>query len=195
MSRSAWRRNVRLWVPPLVFCLLNLGFLAAYRLVLAEEAEIGRGLLDRRAGELGQLQELRDELLSVSDQARATEEGIETYYRERLSTEKSRLTEIIAEIKELAQRAGLEPGTIRYERETIARQDVVERTLVFNVSGGYPQLRQLVNLLELSDSFLILKEVTLSIADETGDRLGIQLAIATLFAEGLDLDEAEEESA
>lgn len=195
MSQGAWRRNLRLWVPPLLFCLLNLAFLAGYRLILAEEAELGRSLLDRRAAELERLQSVRDELGRISAQAKETEEGIETYYRERLSTEEGRLTGIISEIKELAQRAGLEPGTIRYEREKIARQDVVERTLVFNVSGGYPQLRQLVNLLELSDSFLILKEVSLSTADETGERLGIQLQIATLFAERTDAEEREGGSA
>ena len=195
MNQGAWRRNLRLWAPPLFFCLLNLAFLAGYRLILAEEAELGRSLLDRRAAELERLKSVRDELGKISAQARETEEGIETYYRERLSTEEGRLTGIISEIKELAQRAGLEPGTIRYERETIARQDVVERTLVFNVFGGYPQLRQLVNLLELSDSFLILKEVSLSTADETGERLGIQLQIATLFAEGTDAEEREGGSA
>jgi hypothetical protein len=184
MSRGPWILNLKLWVPPLVFCLVNLGFLAAYRLVLAEEAEIGRGLLDRRETELESLRQTRDDLLEVRAEAEATERGIETFFAQRLATERERLTEVIAEIKSLAGRAGLAPGAIRYERETISREDVVERTLRFEVRGSYSELRQLVNLLELSEYFVMLKEVSLRAADESGQSLGIELQIAVLFAEG-----------
>jgi hypothetical protein len=183
MNRSPWKLHLKLWVPPLVFCLINLGFLAAYRLVLAEEAEIGRGLLDRREAELESLRQTRSELLEIRAQAEATEQGIEGFFAQRLSTEQERLTEVIAEIKDLAARAGLAPGAIRYERETISREDVVERTLVFDVTGSYSELRQLVNLLELSEYFLVLKEVSLRAADESGQSLGIELQIAVLFTD------------
>lgn len=183
MRGSVWRRNLKLWLPAVAFCLVNIVFLAAYQLVLAEEARIGIGLLDRRAAELERLRGEREDLEGLLARAEETESGIAAYYQERLSSEAEKLTEVIAEIKDLAKRAGLEPGTIRYERDEIERQDVIERSVVFDVVGNYPQLRTLVNFLELSDSFLILEEVSLRIADESGEQLGIELRIAVLFSD------------
>ena len=173
---------MKLWVPPLVFCVLGLAFLSAYRLVLADDAEIGQGLLDRRAAELEELRRLSADLTDLRARAQKTKDEIAVYYEERLATEEEKLTEIISEIKQLARQAGLEPGAISYEKDRNTRQNVVERTLVFEVVGSYPQLRQLVNFLELSESFLMLKAVSLRAADESGSRLGIDLQIGTLFS-------------
>lgn len=184
MSQSAWRRHYKLWLPAAVFLLVNLGFLAGYRLVLAEEAELGRGLLERRETELTELRGLREELEALWQGAKVTEEGLTSFYARRLATEERMLTTVIAKVKRLAGQAGLDPNVISYEKDSLERQSLVQRTLVFGVEGTYPQLRQLINFLELSKSFLILEEVSLRSADDAGGRLGIDLRISTLFAQG-----------
>jgi hypothetical protein len=185
MSLSTWRRHPRLWVPAAVFLLVNFGFLAAYRLVLAEEAELGRGLLERRKAQLTRLQAESDDLELMWEQATATEKGLAAFYSEKLATEERMLTTVIANVKDLAARAGLEPANISYEKAAIEPQDLVQRTIVFGVDGTYPQLRQLINFLELSESFLILEEVSLRGAEDVGGMLGIELKISTMFAEVL----------
>jgi uncharacterized protein YfcZ (UPF0381/DUF406 family) len=150
MSLLAWRRHPKLWVPAAVFFFVNLGFLAAYRLVLAEEAELGRGLLERRESELARMEDVRKELELVQAEARATEEGLQVFYAERLATEERMLTTVIAKVKQLASQAGLEPAAIRYDKEDIKRQNLIQRALTFRVEGTYDQLRQLINFLELS---------------------------------------------
>ena len=182
MSRSAWRRFPKLWVPTALVCVLNLGFLTAYRLVLAEEAELGLGLLDRRTEELEEAMRLRQQLARLDAAARTTEEGLTGFYQDRLSTEELMLTEIIAEVKALAKKAGLVPAAIGYEKDSIDRQDLIQRAFVFKVEGTYPQLRRLVNFLELSESFLTLDEVSLRGSDQVDGPLGIDLRISALFA-------------
>jgi len=184
MTQSAWRRHSRLWVPAAAFLLVNLGFLAGYRLALAEEAELGRSLLDRRETELARMRDLRGELEALWQRAKITEEGLASFYAERLATEERMLTTVIAKVKGLAGQAGLKPAVISYEKDAIERQNLVQRTLVFGVEGTYKQLRQLINFLELSESFLILEEVALRSAEGAGGRLGIDLRISVLFAEG-----------
>lgn len=184
MIQSAWRRYFRLWLPAAVFLVVNLGFLAGYRLVLAEEAELGRGLLDRRETELARVRDLRAELEELWQRAEATEKGLASFYAERLATEERMLTTVIAKVKELAGQAGLgQPAVISYEKDAIERHDLVQRTIVFGVEGTYKQLRKLINFLELSESFLILEEVALRSAEGAGGRLGIDLRISVLFAE------------
>lgn len=183
MSLSAWRRHPRLWVPAAVFLLVNLGFLGAYRLALAEEAELGRGLLDRRGAELQRTQELRQALEVAWEDARAAENGLADFYSDRLATEERMLTTVIAKVKGLAAQAGLEPAAIKYDKDEIQLQDLIQRRIVFGVDGTYGQLRQFINFLELSESFLILEEVSLGSRDEGSGVLGIDLTISTMFAE------------
>lgn len=191
MSQNAWRRHPRLWVPAAVFLVVMLGFLATYRLVLAEEAELGRGMLERREAELTRVRNSRAELENVWERAKGTEEGLANFYAERLATEAQMLTTVIAKVKEMAAQAGLDPAAINYEKDAIGRQDLVQRTLIFGVEGTYPQLRRLINFLELSESFLILEEISLRSADDAGGRLGIDLKISTLFAEDIPARDAE----
>ena len=88
---------------------------------------------------------------------------------------------IIAEIKDLCDRAGIPPTSLNYERQALDGQDVSRRTITFAVIGSYAQLRQLINFLELSDSFLILDQIALRGDDIEGTPLRINLSLSTLF--------------
>ena len=176
-----WARNLRLWVPALIFFLLALGLLLFYRTALADDAELGQTRLTRRAEELEALRTDRARVESYLETAATLEEGMDQFFGVRLASEAASLTRIIAEIKALSQQAGLEPQQITYDKEAIEDEEVMRRSLVFPVEGTYQELRQLINFLELSDSFLILEEVRLR-GDETGAaNLRIDLVISTLF--------------
>lgn len=177
---SIWRQRLWVWLPALVFFLANAGACSVYRLGYAGQVEslertMGdqrRTLEDARAG-----REVRQDLLL---RARGNRRQVAALYEQRFSTRARRLTEITAEVKELARNAGLAPQAISYPEQAIVDFGLVKRSFVFSVQGTYLELRQFINLLELSPSFLTLEEMTLS--EESGPRLSIQLRLSTLFA-------------
>lgn len=191
---DAWGRNLRLWLPALVFFLAALGLLVFYRTVLADDAELGQARLARRSQELEALRAEHARVASYLERAAALEQGLTDFFGVRLASEAASLTRIIAEVKQLSRQAGLEPRQITYDRESIEGENVMRRSLVFPVEGTYQELRQLINFLELSDSFLILEEVRLRGDEAGGANLRIDLTISTLFLEdGVAVASLEEE--
>lgn len=178
---TLWRPLLRLWLPPALFFVLNLAGYLAYELVISSSAAAREARFDRATSNLEELVEERRELDEFVASAVENNDGIREFYGRRLGAENERLTYVIAEIKKLARTAGLEPSSIRYTLERIAQQDLVERSLQFTVEGKYLELRRLINMLELSDSFIILNQVGLSENDDTGSVLRINLQLTTLF--------------
>jgi hypothetical protein len=183
MTRSwrLWRERWRLWVPALVFFLLNLGVFTVYRVRYAGDVQILDERLARVEGQLAALDTERRELEAARERAFATRAAIDELYRDRFATEKERLTKMIAEVKALAGRAGLVPSAISYPVEGLADYGLVKKSVVFGVEGTYAELRQLINLLELSSSFLTLEGVSLGAAGPQGS-LRINLTISTYFS-------------
>jgi hypothetical protein len=89
---------------------------------------------------------------------------------------------VTSEIRELARRAGLEPAAMSYPTEEVEEYGLVKRYFTFGVSGTYVELRQFINLLELTPSFVVLEQVTLS-GGTQGEELSIRLSLSTLFVE------------
>jgi len=176
-----WRRRLLLWVPPLVFFALNLGFFSTYRLVYADRMEAKRDDLQVRQTQLESLERQSRDLNRFVAIARGSRERMQALYRERLSTQRHRFTAVTSEVRELAARAGLQPTAMNYPTEEVEDYGLVKRYFTFSVEGSYVQLRNFVNLLELTPSFVVLEQVRLS-GDE-GARLTIQLSLSTLFVE------------
>jgi chorismate mutase len=172
----------QLWLPALLFLLANVGVFSVYRLAYAGRIQA----LDDRVrvldGERAKAESRRQELEAARAAAARSQSDIETLYRDRFSTERQRLTRMIAEVKGLAQKAGLDPNRISYPVEEIEAYGLVKKSVVFTVGGTYPQLRQLINFLELSSSFLTLEGVRLSGDSQQPGQLRIDLNISTLFA-------------
>ena len=129
----------------------------------------GRRRVARRRASTTQSRELdarragRERAGAARSSARATnEQQIAQLYDERFSTRSQRLTGITAEVKKLARKAGLEPQSICLPRGADRGFGLVKRSFIFAVKGTYLELRKFINLLELSDSFLTLEEVTLT---------------------------------
>jgi Tfp pilus assembly protein PilO len=176
-----WRQRLWIWVPALLFFLVNAGAFAVYKLGYAGRIES----LDERLKELAQQHK---ELTNKTGQAatminlvRTNEAQVEQLYTDRLSTRSQRLTSITAEVKKLAAAAGLRPRAISYPEKDIEEYNLIKRSFVFSVEGTYAELRKLVSLLETSRSFLSIDEVTVVNSAE-GKELRIDLTLSTLFA-------------
>jgi Tfp pilus assembly protein PilO len=178
-----WRLRLWVWLPALLFFLanatvfvINLGF-ADRVAALEAELEAKKQQLTPEAGK-------RQRLERLIQRSQRNEQEIRRLYDERFSTRSARLTRVHAEFRQLARTAGLDPRSISYEEEEIEDYGLIKRTFSFSVAGTYLELRKFINLLELSDSFLTLEEVTLAgeESEEGGPELRMRLAISTLFA-------------
>ena len=68
-------------------------------------------------------------------------------------------------------------GRVEKERKYGTNAETV--TINFAVQGNYQQVRRLINLLELSQQFVIIDQITL--ASSENDRLTLNLQLKTLF--------------
>ena len=176
-----WRQRLWVWVPALAFFLANAGAFAVYKLGYAGRVQSLQDTLDDQKRQLHELSAQQRNMQEMLARVRTNEQQVEQLYAERLSTRSRRLTGITSEVKELAQKSGLVPRAITYPEEDIEEFGLVKRSFVFSVEGTYVELRQFINLLEVSRSFLSLDEVRLAGGTE-GPELRIDLSISTLFA-------------
>lgn len=178
-----WRLRLWVWVPALLFFLANATAYVVYRFGFADRVESLEARLEATRTELAPLEAKRTHLERLIRRSENNEQEIRGLYDERFSTRSQRLILITAEVKRLARSAGLNPSAFTYPQEPIKEYGLVKRSFSFSVDGTYLELRKLINLLELSDSFLTLEEVTLDgEAGEQGPELRIRLHLSTLFA-------------
>lgn len=178
-----WRLRLWVWVPALLFFLANATAYVVYRFGFADRVESLEARLEATKTELAPLAAQRAHLERLIQRSQRNETEIRSLYDERFSTRSQRLILVTAEVKKLARSAGLNPLAITYPEQPIEEYGLVKRSFSFSVDGTYLELRKLINLLELSDSFLTLEEVTLDgEAGEQGPELRIRLHLSTLFA-------------
>ncbi|MFP5288078.1 MAG: hypothetical protein ACLGI9_20245 [Thermoanaerobaculia bacterium] len=179
-----WRLRLWIWLPALLFFLANAVAFSVYRFGYANRVESLEADLGEAKEQLQPQALRRKELERLIQRAGAAEAAVRQLYDERFSTRSERLTRATAEVKSLARKAGLNPRTLSYPEEAIQDYGLVKRSFVFAVEGTYLELRQFINLMELSDSFLTLEAVSLSeTGGDTGPELRMNLQISTLFAQ------------
>ena len=176
-----WRQRLWVWLPALLFFLANLAAFTVYRLGYAGDVQSLERAYDERRQELARVEADRARLEGLIRQARLNHQRIVQLYDQRFATRRERLTPITNEVKKLARQAGLEPLSLSYPEEKIEDFGLIKRSVSFGVEGDYQELRQFINLLELSDFFLTLEEVNLTGGGE-GPELRINLTLSTLFA-------------
>lgn len=179
-----WQEKRLLLIILGVLLVANTIFFFTYRVQYQSRLEALDARLDQANAHLQESRRTR----VVAEQQLAAYRKIETdvqqVFNERWSTQEQRLTRLISEVKRLATTANLVPPSTSYSR-TDVRGDRASSTgstevgITFSVSGTYQQIRRLINMLELSDQFVIIDGISLSSAE--GDRLHLNLRIKTLF--------------
>jgi Tfp pilus assembly protein PilO len=165
-----WRQRLWVWATALAFVALNGIGLLVYLFAYSDRVktlEVDLRDQGKRQAEVHAAHLHSEDLLR---QARVNRERILQLYDEHFSTRRRRLTGVTAEVKDLASRAGLVPRSITYPEEQIQQYGLIKRSFIFAVDGTYADLRKFINLLELSDSFLTLEDI--SLAEEARRREG-----------------------
>ncbi|HEX2643595.1 MAG TPA: type 4a pilus biogenesis protein PilO [Thermoanaerobaculia bacterium] len=178
-----WRQRIWVWLPAVLFFLLNAGAFSVYKLGYAGQVQSLDSDLDRRRDELSKLAEEGKQQEARLAQIRTNEQEEAQLY-EIFSTRSRRLIAVTGEFKDLARKAGLEPQTISYTEDEIEDYGLIKRSWSFSVEGTYLELRRFISLLEKSPSFVTLEEVTLAEgSDQESPELRMNLALSTLFTE------------
>jgi hypothetical protein len=180
-ARALWRRRVWIWLPPAVaLCMATLFLVYLERGVRARGADLDARL---QAAQL-QHAEARANLArfqKLAAAAQSTREQVESLMAEKFATESGRFTDLIREIKLLAEHAGLDPRDIGYPEEDLAELGLVRRSFVFSVEGSYSNLRAFLYLVELSPSFITVDQI--EVRELSGAKgLGASLRLSTFFA-------------
>ncbi len=180
-STSVWRRKLWIWLPAFVLVILNLAFLSTYRFLLAGQAQLRVFRVERAEKELVSLETDQAALEDLVLRAKINRERVDEFYSRWVATESERLTQVISEVKNLAQRAGVQSSSFNYPEEDLEDYGLLRRSIAFSVSGSYNQLRQFVNLIELSDHFLMLEDVRLNESGQGNSTIRVRLRVSSLF--------------
>ncbi len=181
-----WREKRLLLIILGILLAANTIFFFTYRVQYQKRLQA----LDERLEDAeGRLQRARNGRIAAEQQIagyRRVQSDLHVLYNERWATKAQRLTALIVEVKRLTAASQLVPPSTGYS-ETVeaARGGAVGTSTVaimFTVQGTYQQVRRLINLLELSDQFVIIEGIGLAGSGADG-KLTLNLRLKTIFRE------------
>lgn len=183
-----WLRALRnrplTWGLPLALLVVNLLIFSFYQVAYAGKVEALRTRFESDNEDLRTLTGKRQEIEDYLSRVRTGRGDIHSLYLDHFQTADQRLTATLEEIESLGSAAGLNPSAFTYPIEELEDLQLREMGITFGVEGTYEQLRRFINLLELSDQFMILRSISLNRAGNTtstNPRLSVSLSAATLF--------------
>lgn len=175
-----WRE--KRWLLAILGALLvvNLLFFVTYRVRFQQRVEAFDARLDQTREQLVQARSARvaaEKDLAVYRQIVNT---VEQVYDRWWATPEERLAPLLIELRALAKRSGLIPRSISYDQRDQQKEgDTSSLSIAFGVAGSYDEIRRLINLLELSNQFVIIDEITLG--QGGGSALHLNIRLRTLF--------------
>lgn len=175
------RRRLALWLPPAV--LLVAGGFLWIREVASGRAS-GAALEGPYAAAVAERDKARAEeerLAALAEALAHRRREVEALYGDHFSTERVRFTDLVREIKRLAEHSGLDPKEIGFPEESLDGFDLARRSFLFNVEGSYANLRMFLHLLELSPSFVTVNQIR--VRERSGRGLNASLQLSTFFVE------------
>ena len=118
------------------------------------------------------------------------QDDLQVLYNERWATPMQRLTTLIDEVKKLSAASHIEPPSYTFSTtgtkttSTNVKGSIGTTTvgITYTVQGTYEQIRRLINLLELSDQFVIIDGINLVSNGAAADKiLTLNIRLKTLF--------------
>jgi len=183
-----WREHK---VPLIVIAVLLLGnvfFFFTYRVQYQSRlSDLETRLEDaqRRLQEAQRTRGAAEQQLASYAKVRA---DLQNLYDERWSTQTRRFTLLFEEVKRLATASHFDPRSFSFSRtestQSSSKETGIGSTAVsvaFTVQGTYDQVRRLINLLELSDQFIIIDGLALAGGGSDSKALTLNIRLKTLF--------------
>lgn len=184
-----WRDRKWLLVGLGILLVINAIFFVTYRVRYQSRIEgLEKDLESAQREMLSSTGERREaeRILASVDQTR---NDLVQVYDEWWSTRPERLAPMIVELQSLAKQSGLNPPARDYswnEAKSTESVGAQALTVSFRVEGTYEQIRNLINLIELSPHFVIIEEIGLVDTSDGGNTLAMTLRLKTLFRSDAD---------
>jgi len=178
---ALWRAK-RAWILTIgILLTLNTIFFFTYRVRYEQRVDDAHVRLDQAKEQLTVARARRTEYQGQLAAHKKLLETIATVYDNWWSTPDKRLTKVILEVRSLVEKSGLSLQSLSFS-QSAASEDSGTTTvdIAFGVQGSYMQLRQLINMLELSDQFVIIDAISFS-GDQENGAIGLNLRLQTLF--------------
>jgi hypothetical protein len=183
-----WREKRVLLIVLGVLLLANTIFFFTYRVQYVSRLQDLDARQDQAQSRLQQAHRARITAEQQLAAYKKVQTDLQVLYNERWSTPVQRLTLLIDEVRKLAAASHLEPPSYAFSNSetknsrTAAGSAGIGTTTVgiaFTVQGTYEQVRRLINLLELSDQFVIIDGI--SLASSADKILTLNIRLKTLF--------------
>lgn len=189
-----WREKRILLIVLGLLLLANTIFFFTYRVQYVSRLQDLDARQEQAAARLDQARHARITAEQQLAAYKKVQSDLQVLYNERWSTALQRLTALIDEVRRLAAASHLEPPSYQFTTGETKNASVTTNTkgsigtttveIAFNVQGTYEQVRRLINMLELSDQFVIIDGISLASnataigADKT---LTLNIRLKTLF--------------
>jgi len=185
-----WREKSLLLVVLGVLLAANTLFFFTYRVQYESRLqELDQRLADSKA-RLDQARAARVAAERRYQTYRKIQGDVQEVFNERWATQTERLVPLITEIQRLAVASQLVPKSYGFAQTDAAPADADRSSsskamgatavgINYSVSGTYEQVRRLINLLELSQQFVIIDQIALSSQEDK--TLVLNLRLKTLF--------------
>jgi Tfp pilus assembly protein PilO len=181
-----WREKRLLLIGLAVLFAANTIFFFTYRVQYENRLSALDTRLEEKKQELQAATQARAQAEQQLAAYRKVQKDIREIYDVEWSTQGQRLTMFIGEVMRLATSSHLVPRNYAFTGSTTAKSGArtsaataTEVTIGFPVEGTYEQVRRLINLLEISDQFIIIDQI--SLGSENGERLNMTIKVKTLF--------------
>lgn len=185
-----WREKRVLLIILAAVLLANTVFFFTYRVQYQSRLDALDARLEQVERDLEQTQASRLRAEQSFHSFRKVEGDVREVFNHHWATQHERFTALVVEVKRLAEASNLTPASYNFQRgetrkvqagggrvrETLGANEVM---ITFGVQGTYPQVRRLINLLELSRQFVIIESINLSAGE--GNVLTLNLQLKTLF--------------
>lgn len=179
-----WREKGTLLIVLALLLAANTIFFFTYRVQYQQRLA---ALEERRESSESRLIDARAARLAAERRVaayRGIQADIQDVYDNYWGTQSERLEGMIAEVKRLATASQMIPRAYSFTRaqERKVGQGTTVMGIAFSVQGTYQQVRRLINLLELSQHFVIIDSVALTSGND--QILTLNLHLKTLFRDG-----------
>lgn len=177
-----WREKRILLIVLGVLLAINVAFFLTYRVRYQQRIEALQTTLDQANTTLSEARKRKAAAEQTLTGYQRTTVDIQRIYDEVWSTPQRRLTAMILEIRDLENRSRMVPRSTSFSQSEEKKEfGTSAMSMNFAVRGTYAQVRQFINLLELSEHFVVIDQVTLADPSDDSQLLNLNIQIKTLF--------------
>jgi len=179
-SLRIFKEKYILFLPPIILIFICLFSLFFWKFSLKDKfsiSEIKIKNIEKKLEEEKNLNtSLKRELMQWEDAISKIDD-----FKKRLGTSNENMTKIIKEIEELSIRSGVVPHSYGFNYGEGEKKYFRSFVINFPFEADYPSVRNFLNLLELTPSFVTLNSINLNTTGEMAEKVRLQFQLTTYF--------------